>query len=205
MKKHLNLFAVAAASVLLAPLAIADSYINAELNQTRSEVAEDFCDIGAGVPGVRNRCNDDDTGFRVAYGYAFNSNFALEIGYADMGSFKASASDDVNFIDAKLEVKGFDVVAIGRLPINDTVALTGRAGALFWDTELGVESNFGLGSQYNESASGESLLLGVGAEFTVSDATAITLNYEQAKDVGDENKTGEGDVDRLSLGLKVRF
>src|SRR5262245_5537797 len=42
---------------------------------------------GAGVTGVATGTDDNDTGFKLFAGYQLNPNFAVEVGYADLGKF----------------------------------------------------------------------------------------------------------------------
>ena len=46
---------------------------------------------------------------------------------------------------------------------------------------------------------------GIGATFYVTSQFAIALDYTKFKDVGDEEETGEADVDSLTGGIIYRF
>lgn len=206
MFKLTSLAVVTVVAALAAPHASADQYLKAQIGQTTATVGDDSCDYMEAIAseaGVSSKCEDSDLALRIAYGFAFNDHFALEGGYNDFGSLSAKAFDANDYIKVTTDITGFDVNAVGRLPLNDTVTLVGRAGALIWDVEAKLSSTF-LGST-SESSSGTSLLLGVGAEFRVFSAGFITADYDFADDVGDEDEVGEGKVARFSAGFKFKF
>src|SRR5688572_5974462 len=60
-------------------------------------------------------CDDTATAWKVFGGYRFNSNFALEGGYGDVGKFVASDPGGT----ASIEGNVWDVVGVGIIPIGD--------------------------------------------------------------------------------------
>src|SRR3954469_6849620 len=72
---------LAAAGLAAAPVLAQDSggYIGASAGNTRFD--------GPGVSGSSSLTQDDtDSGFKIWSGYQFNRNFAVEVGYVDLGS-----------------------------------------------------------------------------------------------------------------------
>jgi OOP family OmpA-OmpF porin len=61
------------------------------------------------------------------------------------------------------------------------------------------------GAGGSESASGTGLSYGIGLQYDFTNTTGLRLDWERFADVGDEDKTGQSDVDMLSAGLVFRF
>jgi len=55
------------------------------------------------------------------------------------------------------------------------------------------------------SARSTDTVLGIGGAFNPSRRFSIRLEYQKFKDVGDPDRTGEGDVDVIDLGLLIRL
>jgi len=47
--------------------------------------------------------------------------------------------------------------------------------------------------------------LGVGAAYNFNEQLGLHLAWERFNNLGDKDKTGESDVDLVSLGLKLNF
>jgi OOP family OmpA-OmpF porin len=151
-------------------------------------------------------CSDDDTdtGWKLYVGNQFSPNAAVEFGYLDMGEAKMSGTDSfLGATNVSWEVTGFNAALVGFLPAGNTVNLLGKVGLFLWDMDVSVSSSF-LGSG-STSESGTDLMFGLGASFDIGKTTAVRIEWERFTDVGDENETGQSDVDLLSANLVFRF
>ncbi len=110
----------------------------------------------------------NEVGYKVFGTYMFNDNWGIEGGWVAFGS----ASEDVLGTEIELEVDGFDVFAIGAMPISETFDLFGKAGIISWDLSASI-SGFGQGSD-----SGEDLALGFGGRFNSSGGFGLRAEYE---------------------------
>ena len=153
--------------------------------------AKDACD-GVG-PGIS--CDDEDTAFKILGGYRINPNFAVEVGYTDLG--KASASE-IGVGTASIESSGFEVLAVGIAPISPQWSLYGKVGLFSWDLDVK-----GTGGSLSES--GNELTYGFGASYDFSRTTALRLEYQSYTDVGDANTTGTSDINVLGAALIFKF
>ena len=154
--------------------------------------------------------DEKDTSFNFFAGYRFSPYFSLEATYVDLGSadYKGSvtATDFVDVFDveggASVEAKGPAVSLIGAIPFSEAVELYGRAGIFFADTTLSVD----IESIHEElSGSSEDLTYGVGFAWNVNPAWTTRVEFQRFADVGDEDKTGESNIDQYSLSLLYRF
>lgn len=148
--------------------------------------------------------DDTDTAWKLFAGNQFSPNVAVEFGYVDLGEFKASGTDSfLGSTSLDLEATGFNVALAGFLPVGNTVNLLGKVGLFLWDLDASASSSvFGSGST-NES--GTDLMFGLGASFDIGKTIAVRIEWERFADVGDEDETGQSDVDLLSASLVFRF
>lgn len=162
---------------------------------------EDFfiCDLD-----ISCSSDDTDSGWKLFVGNQFSPNAAVEFGYLDLGEAKIGGTDSfLGSVSLDAESKGFNVALLGFLPVGQAVNLMGKVGLFRWDVDLSASSS-SLGSG-SVSESGIDLMFGFGASFDIGNTTAIRIEWERFTDVGDENETGQSDVDLLSASLVFRF
>jgi len=141
--------------------------------------------------------DDNDTGFKLFGGYAFNNNLAVELSYFDLGKASGSFSDpfigDANF---DVGVSGLNASVVGRVPVSDTFSLFGKVGFASYDVDGHVTiSGVGSGS---DSQSESDLTYGLGAAFNLGPQWELRAEYE-AIDVD------HGDANMISVGAMYRF
>lgn len=151
---------------------------------------------GAGVGKASIEADDvgfdaDDTAFKVFGGYNFNPNFAVELAFIDGGK------PDERFGTGRVEVSvdGFNLSAVGRLPINDKFSVFGKLGFASYDVDVKVRVGNAVGSG---SDGDEDLSYGIGAAFNIAPAIELRAEYE-AIDVSG------GSFDLLSVGGVYKF
>lgn len=157
--------------------------------------AKDACD-GVSGPGIS--CDDEDTAFKILGGYQVNPNFAVELGYTDLG--KASASF-TGLGNVSFESSGFEVLAVGIAPVAPNWSLFGKLGFFIWD----VDAKDGTGLVGNMSESGSDLTYGFGASYDFSKNSALRIEYQVYTDIGDSNTTGKDDISVLGASLIFKF
>lgn len=155
--------------------------------------AQDACD-GISGPGIE--CEDQDTAFKLFGGYRVNPNFAVEIGYTDLGEVSASFA---GFGTISIESSGVEVLAVASAPLGPQWSLYGKAGFFRWD--LDVNDGTGLVGSFSES--GTDLTYGLGASYDFSRDSAFRIEYQQYTDIGDP--PDPTDVSVIGAGLIFRF
>src|SRR5437667_38091 len=155
--------------------------------------------------------NETDTGLKLFGGYRFHPNFSVEGGYAELGEFSASGTvTTFNFapivpLPTKVTIKvgqGLHLAVVGNLPLAGGFSVFGRLGGYNLRTEMKVTVSSLTAS---ESARNSGFLLGAGLGYEFDRNVGIRLEWEQFDKVGDKDKTGQGDVGLLSVGLVYRF
>jgi opacity protein-like surface antigen len=98
--------------------------------------------------------------------------------------------------------QGLHLAVVGNLPLAGGFSVFGRLGGYNLRTEMKVTVSSLTAS---ESARNSCFLLGAGVGYDFNRNVGIRLEWEQFDKVGDKDKTGQGDVGPLSLGLVYRF
>jgi OOP family OmpA-OmpF porin len=151
-------------------------------------------------------CEDDDTdtAFKIFGGYQVNPNLAIEVAYLDLGEAKANGTDTVlGDTTLTIAISGFNLAAVGSIPVAERFELLGKAGFFIWDLDARVTSStLGSGSL---SESGTAFMFGLGGLVKANDRVGVRLEWERFVDVGDEDSTGQSDIDLVSASLVIRF
>jgi OOP family OmpA-OmpF porin len=157
-----------------------------------SDVA-DFC-TGVSGPGIS--CDDEDSAWRLLGGYQLNRNFALELGYSNLGEVGASGPGGT----VTAEATAWELVGVGSIPLG-AVSLYGKAGVYRGETDASINTVLLVGSA---SESNTDLTFGAGVRFDVARNVAMRGEWQRYQDIGG-GEIGESDVDVLSVGVLVRF
>jgi len=155
-----------------------------------------------------------DSGFGFVAGYRFNTHFAVEGGYVDLGkiSYRANLTGNITGVpttavtNVDTETTGMSVSALGVWPLSYRWEVYGRAGAMFSTNDFrlfydDVEQN---PRRAEFSESDVDFMAGIGTSFTVLEIYDLRLEYQRIIDSGDKT-TAEGDLDFISLGITVVF
>lgn len=126
--------------------------------------------------------------FKV-FGGTRSDNLGFEAAYIDMGQFDISGQNGTGSID----VNGFELSAVGYLPLSDNLDLMAKFGLFAWNVDAMVNN-----SSYG-SDDGIDPTIGVGAQFKITDNMAVRAEYQVVTDVSG------GDIDMLSAGLSFNF
>ena len=157
-----------------------------------------YAGFGLGKSKVRDlcegltNCDDKDTALNIFAGYQANRNFGVELGYAELGKFSGS----VPGISVTGEVTGFELSAVGTLPIDEKFALYGKLGFFMWDVDVrGSAGGFG----FSGSDDGTDPTIAIGARYSLTRNVAMQVQWQRYFDIGDS------DLDVVGVGLLFRF
>ena len=217
IKKAIALSGLVAATAGISPLAFAQDtgwYIGGAVGQSeadinRGELAADL--TAAGLTNTGFTADEKDTGWKLFGGYKFNKYFAVEGAYVDLGKFSASttvtAVGGVPIaplgVRASVETKdGLYISAVGIWPVTDKFSVFGKLGVYSIKTTLNVSV---AGISLNQSDRNEDVTFGVGVGYDFTKNFGVRGEWERFNKVGNKDKTTEGDVDLLSVGLVYKF
>lgn len=159
-----------------------------------------------GAAGVPSNFDNTDTGYKLQLGYSINPNFAIEGGYVNLGETNYRAAFSTGEGRARVEDSGWNVDAVGILPVSNTVSVFGKVGAIDAKSNyrlLGQDVNGGIADSHETYK--WSPTFGVGANYAVNDTVGVRLELERFADLGKQSTTGEQNVDLASLGISYRF
>ncbi len=202
-------FAVAVLlAALSAPAIAADPawYAYGAVGQTKLDISKgELDDTFRAVTGVTpstSSLDNKDTGFKVQLGYTFTQNFAVEGGWFDLGKATYRASVSGLLVNADVKASGFGLAGVGIVPIRSNFSLFGKLGMIDAKVE---ESGSTAGFTVSQSATKWKPMYGIGVTYDINPTAAIRAEYEKFSKLGDKDKTGEGDVTMLSVGMMFRF
>jgi OOP family OmpA-OmpF porin len=202
-----------AAALLAAAPALAQSrgpYLGISGGYSRSDI--DTGEINdearsAGFATASTSADETDTAWKVFAGFQFNRNFALELGYADLGEFssRTRTTGPAATVNGEFKAKAWSLDAVGTLPLNDRFSLLARAGAMYYDLDARAAAvAAGVPVTVHESDKDVSWKAGLGAQYSFATNLGARLEWEHYHRLGDAD-TGKSDVDTISLGLQFRF
>jgi len=168
MKKNILAFAILAA--IAAPALAADTglYAGVKLGSANKS-----------VPGV----SETNSAFGFFGGYTINPNFAVEVGYTDLGTVALGI----------VKFTALDVSAVGTYPINDQFSVYGKLGLASTKEEA-----------VSISASRSDVTYGLGGQFNVNQSIGIRLGYDHYG-FGDDVIYTKGDISLYSVAGVFKF
>jgi OmpA-OmpF porin, OOP family len=165
-------------------------YIGATIGQSK---VKDFCG------GVGASCEDTDTALRLLGGYQFNKNFALELGYHQLGEASISGAG----LFAKVEATAWEAVAVGMFPVADRFSIYGKVGMYRADSDFSTNIVLpGIPQSFSES--NNDLTFGFGLQFDITRNLGVRAEWQRYQDLGGP-QIGESDLDVMSIGVVYRF
>ena len=140
-----------------------------------------------------NQLDDSSVGFKLFAGYRFNQWLGLEGAYHNFGDFQEDTTPAVPGGNAIAQIDGFSASALFFLPFGgEDFELFGKAGFYSFNQNVFVD-NATVGSN-----SPDSLHLGAGARFFISDQLAV-------RSEADWFYVDKGDLWSLNLGFEYQF
>lgn len=156
-----------------------------------------------------------DFGWGLNVGYQVMRNFAVEVGYLDLGKTKGTTEGTLLINGAQVPANlrgdfkssGFEGAVIGIWPFDNGWAVDGRVGVYYGDTKIQATATAaGVSASADESASKSTFLGGVGFSYSFYTNYQVRFDYMYIDKVGDVSKLGgTAPVDLFSVGLRYTF
>lgn len=145
-----------------------------------------------------SHCESSGMTWKAFAGVKVNPMMGIEGGYRNLAETQlngtSTAGDDIS-LDKKLS--GFDLSAVGFMPVSPEMEAFGKAGLVRWNQEEVQITN---GATKYIETSGNSLLIGAGAQYILNQNMRLRGEWEHIFDAGDETSSST-DVDNYSLGF----
>ncbi|GER16283.1 porin family protein [Variovorax boronicumulans] len=149
------------------------------------------------VPWGGKKADKSGTSYKLYGGYRLTEHFGVEAGYARLGSVSQWSSA---YGGSRLQTgtgQVFYAAATARMPLGDAFALNGRLGVA--RGRISGDNKWAPAHQ-RISGSGTGLMVGVGAEYRMTQNLAITADYDY---FGKLSKQAKGGM--FTVGLKASF
>lgn len=198
-------------ALMAAPFAMAQDtgwYGGANIGQSNASIddariSNDLLSSGLATTSIAD--NDRDRGYKLFGGYQYNKNFAVEAGYFDLGQFGFVANTaPTGTLSGNIKLRGFNMDAVGILPITEKFSAFGRLGVTYAHTD-GAFAGSGAVNVLdpNPSTRDTNLKVGLGVQYAMTDALSLRAEIERYR-INDA-VGNKGDVDLASIGLVYRF
>lgn len=141
--------------------------------------------IGQGDLGI----GDSTTAWKIFGGYQINRNFAVELGYTDLGDTDV-ASGFPGIPAVNVGATAWELVAVGKLPVANQLSVYGLAGFARIEAEAAV-----LGVAVSDTST--ELTYGVGVQYDFTPKVGLRAQWQWYD--------AEETADVMSVGVVVKF
>ena len=137
--------------------------------------------------------NDSDTTYTLRGGYRFHPNFAVELGYYDLGSYGFSGTLGSTAVSGTAKAKSYGISLVAIAPLSPAFDIYGRLG---WaESELKVNASTTLVNANSSDRQSEATY-GVGARWNLNKNVGIFAEWM---------KNDQIEVDSYLVGVDFRF
>ncbi len=166
---------------LLSPIAVA----------ARFDVSPPLGDLGLLFPSAQS--------YQIKIGYEYSRLFGLEAEYSTQNRLSGAVTSFApRALVGGLNIKGFEVDAIGTLPFWYRFSVLGKAGI----RRLSPDADGGPLFPRGPLLQGK---VGLGLQYNFSDSIGLRAEVERYRNLGTDRSIADTDGDAVSLGVKFRF
>jgi len=205
----LGLVGLAAVNSPVAVAADDNWYLGGSIGQSREKNSHSR--IGSQLSGsglTTNSIDDDsqDLGYKLFGGKKFNKNFAVEGGYFNLGKFGFTAhTTPAGTFAGTIKLSGFNVDAVGILPLTDKFSAFGRVGLQYAQAKDTFTASGGVPASFNSSPSKSAANYKVGAGVQYDFTPSLGLRGEWERYRINDAVGNKGDIDLYLVGLVYTF
>jgi OmpA-OmpF porin, OOP family len=179
------LSAVVSGLLLIGGAAQAQSYVG---------IAAGTSKLDASCEGTSS-CDTSGTGFRLYGGYGLGGGWAVELGYADLGTAKATADG----IRIKLKGTALQLGGAYQVPLGSDWGLGLRLGVASVKGKISASAG---GESGSDSDTTTQLYAGIGVTYAFSKSTQMELGFDTTRaEFAGEKATVNG----VNLGVRFGF
>lgn len=200
------------------------SSFSVNASQLQSAVSPPLPDGGIFLGTREVTLDSDATNFKVYGGFQINRYFGVEAGYTDFGKVKfevrdipppcfASFCPTVIFFGpttGEISAEGWNLSAVGTLPLTERFELSGRLGAFRSRVKLRASREQFIVDPVSSIENTNTVhrtrpLFGAEIRYRITPEFSFTLGWERIDNLGSAEKTGDIDVKFWSLGVRYDF
>jgi OmpA-OmpF porin, OOP family len=151
--------------------------------------------IGLGASRL-DKSDDNGSVFKLYGGYQITENFGVEAGYMRFGDVTRTYSIGGDSLTQTGKARAFYTAGTVRWQFSDSFSVNGLAGVAFNQ----VRDDATIGDR-NLNGDKRSVMLGLGAQYQLSERTALTVNFDHLAEISEEGPSS----DVVTAGLVMRF
>ncbi|WP_339051461.1 outer membrane beta-barrel protein [Rickettsiella endosymbiont of Xylota segnis] len=193
-------------------------YINSHLGG-KTKVSDILAPIVNDIdPAIRNKnLSNNGLAGRIAIGYQFNQNFAVEAGYLQVGQSKVKSAlhdiaDNMQLSEGtlKLQQNAIDLVGKGILPLASNFNVYGKLGVAYVTTDItgtikapGFPTvNVDLNDRANVAKHTWAPEAAVGVSYDITPNVSVDTSWTHIQPLGNKKP---GNIDFVAVGLGYNF
>lgn len=159
-----------------------------------------YADTHMGSKSPINLSNNGIAG-RLAVGYQFNQNFAVEAGYLQLRSKKANTTINKQDINWKLSQHAIDLAAKGILPIANNLNAYGKLGVAYLTSNAKL-SNDTLAKTASDKQYKWAPEAAVGVSYDITPNMSVDTSWTHIQPIGNDRP---GNIDFVAVGVGYNF
>jgi OmpA-OmpF porin, OOP family len=207
-----NFSSIAIIAALIAAPASAQFYIGgnvgaSDIKSNNAAQADQFLDLG--FESAVNTNDKRDVGYRLFGGYQLHKYVAIEGAYVDLGKFGFRTDvAPTGALSGAMKISGFEVAAVGTLPIHERFGLFARIGAFSSETKTaynGAGSVEVITGAETQKKRGTQLSYGAGATFSINKNFSLRGEWSRYAKLGSDLTGGKTAANLYSLGVLYHF
>lgn len=184
-------------------------YVLGEVTHSKDSLntsTNDAALIGAGATQLNSSGKGSHNQWRVQLGYQFNPYFAMEAGYIDFGKVGYAASYAGGSATGTVKAGGFDVAALGMVPVSQSVSVFGKVGVAVARVKSDlVATGAPAAANANLTSTSAAPILGVGVSYKLTDHVDLRTEFDHVSNLGKSSSTGKMSANMFSIGAAYHF
>ena len=181
------------------------------VGRSHSKIDGGAVDAVLGNQGLTSSSSADANrnAWKFDVGYQFHPNFAIELGYVDLGKAQWSSNitaPNADALNGEIHTRGttFDLVALA--PLGDGFSVYGKAGVIRAAVDFSGGSNGGGGTLLaSGSNTSTRAAYGLGMGYDITPHIGTKLEWDRYEGLGGANVTGKGNFDLVTVALVYKF
>jgi hypothetical protein len=178
----------------------AEGYVGLSYGESSADMSQSDIDDGS----LSDFTSDDtDDAWKVFGGWHMKW-VGVEAAWQDLGQFSMGAESDGSGpiydsgpVSRTLEARGLSAELLGRIPLGKVIAIFGKVGALWWDSEMLTTAGI---VRVNQDQTGLDLMYGVGVDIIIK-KISFRLEYEKF----DKVSSADTSIEFASVGVMFNF
>jgi OOP family OmpA-OmpF porin len=195
--------------VMAANAAVPGVYVTGQLGAVNTHMKAKTEGHGPTTPPdqpLGSNLNNNGLAGRLAVGYQFNQNWAVELGYLQLKNGKYVEVQPKDKITTTLKQNAIDIAAKGILPLSDRFDVYGKLGLAYVTSDIAYTDKYAEGHKYNDVYSIAKHKwapeAAVGVSYDLTSNVSIDTSWTHIQPVGSHRP---GNIDFVAVGVGYKF